>query len=92
MKMDNILIIKLVTGDELITNLEKDEKENFTILNKPFGLLMAPDGHIELHSEWLAGDGNNPHTFVKVRTDAIIAEVDPPETLIKRYKNLLDIE
>ena len=91
MKMYNILIIKLVTGDELITNLEKDEKENFTILNKPFGLLR-PHGHIELHPEWLAGDGNNPHTFVKVRTDAIIAEVDPPETLIKRYKNLLDIE
>ena len=40
MKMDNILIIKLVTGDELITNLEKDEKENFTILNKPFGLSL----------------------------------------------------
>ena len=88
--MDNISIIKLSTGDELITKLEKDEKENVTILNKPLAMIMHPDGHMGLHHEWMGGDGMNPHTFVKIRTDAIIVEIDPPESLIKRYKNLIE--
>ena len=58
--------------------------------NKSRADTKGQSNSIELHPEWLAGDGNNPHTFVKVRTDAIIAEVDPPETLIKRYKNLIE--
>ena len=53
-------------------------------------MIMHPDGQMGLHHEWMGGDGMNPHTFVKIRTDAIIVEIDPPESLIKRYKNLIE--
>ena len=90
--MDDILLIKLISGDELITRLEKDDKENITILNKPLALVMSPEGHMELHHEWMGGgEGSmNPHTFAKIRSEAIIVEIEPSESLKKRYKNLTE--
>ena len=89
---NSIKVLKLITGEEVITKL-KPTQTGRLILNNPMTVTMAlPDdsghSHITLTTWSLAGDSEN----VSLETKNVLAVLEPRTMLIDEYNSALSFE
>lgn len=89
-KMDNIKIIRLQSGEDIIANYKLDEESGIVEINRPMMLMFKrlPTGKsIMMMGPWLPIELIETNSAV-LYTQDILTVISPKESLIKYYNNV----
>ena len=91
-KMDNIKIIRLQSGEDIIANYKLDEESGIVEINRPMMLMFKrlPTGKsIMMMGPWLPIELIETNSAL-LYTQDILTVISPKESLIKYYNNAAD--
>jgi hypothetical protein len=90
--MDNIKILRLQDGEDIITSYEIDDVTDTIIMSNPMTLFfkrLAPGKSIVMMSPWLPAELVHINK-AKIHAHRIISIFDPKESLIEYYLTAVD--
>jgi hypothetical protein len=79
---DEIVILKMCNGDEIITKITNTLVNEYTVEN-PFVLIMGQQG-MQFSPMLIMGDGDEPVTINK---NSVVARAKPSKTMLTSYES-----
>jgi len=90
--MDNIKIIRLQSGEDIIANYNKDENSGVIIVNRPMTLFfkrLSMNRTVMMMGPWLPVELIQDNS-VELYTKDILTVISPKESMISYYINAAD--